>query len=219
MKKKWVALMTAVCLTAVPVGALAADTDYSFLEDMSVKQLRELDAAIHNLLGDGGAAQEESSDQTYNTEGVYLNELEYFEKDDWFSVTSGGEDSYGNSFHYQLYMSAGIFDTTKKSITYYLGGKYSSLTGELFIPKYVNSSSSGYNYNWDTATFTIYSIDKNDQQKTLYKKDDFSNKMKPEKVTVDLSGAEFLKIEFLDALYNDSGSTDPLVAFGDAMLY
>lgn len=59
MKKKWVAFMTAVCLAAVPVGVLAEETDYSYLEDMSVKELKELDAAIHNLLGDGGVVQEE----------------------------------------------------------------------------------------------------------------------------------------------------------------
>lgn len=52
MKKRWVALLTAVCLVAAPMSALAEETDYSYLEDMSIKELRALRDAINELLGE-----------------------------------------------------------------------------------------------------------------------------------------------------------------------
>lgn len=171
------------------------------------------------LLAISGSVIEASDIPADQTEGIFLNELDYFEKDSWFSVTSGGEDSFGNAFHYQLHASRGAFDTNQKSITYYLGRQYSSLTGQLFIPKRANSTTSGHGLNWDTAAFTIYQVDENGNQTTLYKKNNFTNMMKPESVTVDLSDVEFLKIEFLDCVYSDTGLSEPLVSFGDPMLY
>lgn len=82
MKKGIVALVTAVCLTVVPVSVMAEETDYSYLEDMSVKELRELDAAIHKLLGDGGS--DETQDISVETETepeaepVLMNEEDFF---------------------------------------------------------------------------------------------------------------------------------------------
>ena len=70
-----------------------------------------------------------------------------------------------------------------------------------------------------TKAFTIYQVDENGNQTTLYKKNNFTNMMKPESVTVDLSDVEFLKIEFLDCVYSDTGLSEPLVSFGDPMLY
>lgn len=52
MNRKLVALITAVYMATFPVSVMAEATDYSYLEDMSVKELRELDAAIRELLGD-----------------------------------------------------------------------------------------------------------------------------------------------------------------------
>ena len=56
MKKRLVALMTAVCLAVAPVSVLAEETDYSYLEDMSVKELKELRDEINKILGDEGAS-------------------------------------------------------------------------------------------------------------------------------------------------------------------
>ncbi len=61
MKKRVIALLTAVCLAAAPMSVLAEDKeDYSYLEDMSVKELKELRDAINEILGeDGGSSDEE----------------------------------------------------------------------------------------------------------------------------------------------------------------
>ncbi len=54
MKKSVIALVIAVCLIALPVSVLAEETDYSYLEEMSVKELKELRNAINEILGDTG---------------------------------------------------------------------------------------------------------------------------------------------------------------------
>ena len=54
--KKVVALLTAVCLSITPVTVFAEETDYSYLEDMSVKELRELRDAINEILGEDSAS-------------------------------------------------------------------------------------------------------------------------------------------------------------------
>ena len=53
MKKKVLAVVLAMgCVFSTPVVSSAKETDYSYLEDMSTEELKDLDAAIHNLLGD-----------------------------------------------------------------------------------------------------------------------------------------------------------------------
>lgn len=53
MKKKVLAVVLAMgCVFSAPVVSNAKETDYSYLEDMSTEELKDLDAAIHNLLGD-----------------------------------------------------------------------------------------------------------------------------------------------------------------------
>ena len=62
MKKRLIALMAAVCLAIAPMSILAEETegtDYSYLEDMSVKELKELRDAINKVLGDDGGTTEE----------------------------------------------------------------------------------------------------------------------------------------------------------------
>ena len=44
MRKRIVAFSTAICLVVTPISVLAEETDYSYLEETSVKELRELDA-------------------------------------------------------------------------------------------------------------------------------------------------------------------------------
>lgn len=64
--KKCVALLAAACLFVSPLTALAEETDFSFLEDMSIKELRALDEKIHELIGPavGSSESETPSDQT-----------------------------------------------------------------------------------------------------------------------------------------------------------
>lgn len=62
MKKRWVALMTAVCLVVAPMSVAAEETDYSYLEEMSVKELKELRDVINELLGDGGGNSSSTSE-------------------------------------------------------------------------------------------------------------------------------------------------------------
>ena len=73
MKKRLVALMAAVCLAVVPVSVLAEETDYSYLEDMSVKELKELRDAINEILGDGESSETTSTETEYKDE--YGNKL------------------------------------------------------------------------------------------------------------------------------------------------
>ena len=63
MKKGMVSLITAACLAVAPVSVFAEETDYSYLEDMSVKELKELRDAINEILGDGGETDNEKTEQ------------------------------------------------------------------------------------------------------------------------------------------------------------
>ena len=76
--KKLICLVLAVMLALSALSAIAENNsddvdnsetkDYSYLEDMTVKELRELDAEIHKLLGDDQSA----SIGTESTEEVEL---------------------------------------------------------------------------------------------------------------------------------------------------
>ena len=80
MKKRLIALLMAICLAGAPICTLAEETDYSYLEDMSVKELRALDAAIHELLGDGGSLEEQeiSTEDETEAEPILMKEEEFF---------------------------------------------------------------------------------------------------------------------------------------------
>ena len=93
MKKRLIALVTAVCLAVTPMSVLAEETDYSYLEDMSVKELKALREAINNLLGD-------EEIQTSKKEGVI--EGTYYRNshpgDDYYEYTfipDNSEKTYG----------------------------------------------------------------------------------------------------------------------------
>ena len=85
MKRRCLALLSAVCLAAISVSCFADETekDYSYLEDMSVKELKELDAAIHALLGDNVTETDKtdvpsvSKEETY-VEPVLMKEEDFF---------------------------------------------------------------------------------------------------------------------------------------------
>ena len=57
MKKRLIALMMATCMAMAPVSCFAEDeTDYSYLEDMTVNELKDLRDAINEILGDDGSS-------------------------------------------------------------------------------------------------------------------------------------------------------------------
>ena len=62
MKKSIMTLLLAGCLIAAPVYGqeqvpdAEEEQDFAYLEEMTIKDLRALDAAIHELLGDSPAS-------------------------------------------------------------------------------------------------------------------------------------------------------------------
>lgn len=83
MKKRLIALMAAVCLAMAPMSVLAEETeatDYSYLEDMSVKELKALRDAINKILGDEGGSDEAITEFPEEDENGYkldVNENPY----------------------------------------------------------------------------------------------------------------------------------------------
>ena len=73
MKKLLALLLTACLVAAIPISCFAEDTeDYSYLEDMSVKELKALREAINNILGDeDGNSKEDADDDA--VEGAYYS--------------------------------------------------------------------------------------------------------------------------------------------------
>lgn len=74
--KKLVALLTAVCLSITPVYVFADKIEVSDLEEMSVKELKELRDAINEILGDGGG----STAQT-NQKGTVSGNISWYYND------------------------------------------------------------------------------------------------------------------------------------------
>ncbi len=69
MKKRILALLTATVMAVTPISVMAEEeTDYSYLEDMSVKELRALRAAINELLGDEEGTGEDNTEETEEVE-------------------------------------------------------------------------------------------------------------------------------------------------------
>lgn len=73
MRKRLIALIMAACLAMAPVICFAEDeTDYSYLEDMSIKEIRALNEAIESLL----AGEEVTEDiDTVDLEEMTVKEL------------------------------------------------------------------------------------------------------------------------------------------------
>ena len=63
MKKRFLALAIALGSIFVVPTISYAEEDYSYLEEMSVKELKALDAAIHQILGDNQETAEEVTDE------------------------------------------------------------------------------------------------------------------------------------------------------------
>lgn len=128
MKKKLIALTTALCLAIAPMSILAEETegtDYSYLEDMSVKELKELRDAINKILGDDGGTTEEDiaakhpewdeldaesdpyataiilaeavKESLYDRNSFQLNKVIYYAPDDvqWYLLKYSGKNKLG----------------------------------------------------------------------------------------------------------------------------
>jgi len=65
--KKIVSAFLIVCFILVPVISFADETDYSYLENMTVKELKDLRNAIDELLGEAAADEETAS---YDIENI-----------------------------------------------------------------------------------------------------------------------------------------------------
>lgn len=102
MKKKVITMMLALGMVVGSINPVfAEETDYSYLEDMSVKELRALDAAIHELLGDAPTAdvEEETVAEMTETEETVQRTTEEFIEDIQASYQKRSEftDKYSNS--------------------------------------------------------------------------------------------------------------------------
>ncbi len=65
--KKVLALILAAAMAVIPMTSFAGETetDYSYLEDMSVKELKALRDAINEILGDGGGSSGDIAETGY----------------------------------------------------------------------------------------------------------------------------------------------------------
>lgn len=159
-----------------------------------------------------------ASDYGTEKEDVILTDLDYFSKDSWVEIVSNEEDSYGGHYGSVIYAGQGSMDSNVKGLSYYLGGEYSEFSVTLFIPKAANQTSTGHSYQWDIADFAIYAANESGDEKKLFSKSDFTSMMKPLEITLDLSDAEFLRFEWRNCFYYDTGSAEPLFMLGDPIL-
>lgn len=80
MKARKVFLM-AMMMAGISVTstiAYAEDTDYSYLEDMSVKELKALDAAIHEILGNNADETVDDAETETEVESVHMKEEDFY---------------------------------------------------------------------------------------------------------------------------------------------
>ena len=103
MIKRLVALMTVACLSVAPMSVLAEETDYSYLEEMSVKELKELRDAINEILGDSNSAT--TTETEFPEKDMYGNKLSVDEepyKHVIKEIKKYRDDLY-NPFSFELY--------------------------------------------------------------------------------------------------------------------
>ena len=158
------------------------------------------------------AAQAGSCETKYNNgvfiQKVQLIDLDWFSKDR-FQLTLGGvnKDNYGNYYKNEMYAVEG-------SIEYYLGGQYKELSGTLFVHNWATRTGySIYGHLWDIVTFNVYLDDQ-----LIYSRTGLDVRSKPEQLLFDVRGAEFLRLEFRNNSYIDSGMDHVLAMFANAEL-
>ena len=142
-----------------------------------------------------------------------LTDLEYFDVDTVAVNRSSfvdGTDQYGKKHSCNLHQSDRGTDCY---IEYYLDGQYTGLEGTLYLVKWALEDVSEDDIAM--AGFSVYGDDR-----LLMKSSGFNKKTKPEKISVDITGVEFLKIRFDNAAYTDYSILvgKPILAFGEPLL-
>lgn len=85
--KKFIAIMLAVILALSMVSALAAEystEDYSWLDDLTINQLNELDKEIHKRIPNDGADSSDTSE-----ESILIGEWDFEEVKEYYSEHKG----------------------------------------------------------------------------------------------------------------------------------
>lgn len=120
-------------------------------------------------------------------------------------------DNYGNSYNYVL--SCNGFYASCDEVEYYLGEKYTELTGTFYVTQ--ASVENVGDFESDLPEIRIYG-----DEELLYTKKGCTSKDAPEEFTVDLRGVEFLKVVFDGTYYNETwGWKRPLLVIGEPVLW
>ena len=197
MKKRIVTLMTVVCLTAAPLCVTAEETDYSYLEDMSVRELKELRNEIDKILGDEETISsvtegiEESAEKLLEVCPPYQTTGAYEEPD---SFIMGG-DVYTGGFTMQHSATA----------QFNLKGQYQTLSFDL---GHVDGA------RMDDDTFSVFLDGK------LVQVISANADALPETYTVDVSGAKLLTIQKDHTItYANNAIVGDYYGFGNLYIY
>ena len=104
MKKKILSLILSIGFSITVAVPTIAETDYSYLEDMTIKELRELDAQIHKLLPSEDNPAEESTEEEgtdVNSGMVAISRLdnnEYLSLDELKTIASTNESKFKTQY-------------------------------------------------------------------------------------------------------------------------
>ena len=137
---------------------------------------------------------------------AYLTDMEPFNDGGgiWVNHLLHSQDNYGNQY------SRTLGPVDDGSLEYNIEGKWRSLSGQLFISKPASQELEPDARVWKRAMICIYGDDHK-----LYEHAGFTYKDKPLAFEVDVTGVEFLRIEFTCAYYYGG---DPVVIMADPML-
>lgn len=141
MMKKMVAVVMALCLVAAPVSCFAEDeTDYSYLEDMTVKELKALRDAINEILGDEkNSDTEESSNENKNVvEGIYCS---LNDPNNYFEFTpDNSEKTYGSYKRESEILGTRVGEYRISADLITIGDTVYTISGDYLIP---------HEYDWE----------------------------------------------------------------------
>lgn len=148
--------------------------------------------------------------ETWKTRSpILLTDLTNFSRDGMIGSSFFDDtDNYGT-----VYASCVSCNGSQKpDAEFFIDGQYAKLSGTLYITDHAKEQvSSGW---LSKATFSVYGDDV-----LLYTFSGFDLKDKPFEFSVDISGVEFLKIEFANANYSDYNAMwHSMIAMGNATL-
>ncbi|MDO4620874.1 MAG: NPCBM/NEW2 domain-containing protein [Lachnospiraceae bacterium] len=134
---------------------------------------------------------------------IYLSNLEYWSKDRLFDTYTFNneliEDNFGN-----VYSADRVFNAEtggdEATIEYFLDGKYTELSGTMYVPK-TNRGVDSIAFN---AHFAVYG-----DGELLYTSDGLTGKERPLDFTVDITGVEFLEIRLAGKQGKGDGVYEP----------